>query len=141
MRYFKKACAIPVIFSTETPLYVLVKSTNGNWVFPKGSIKKKESCFQAAKREALEEAGCATFPHMHRGGLAEPVGSYTYKLNGKRKPTLVFAIFPYTMLETYLECETRERRVCTYKEARQLLGRRSVRRILKSLNKQLTKEK
>ncbi|KAM0677575.1 hypothetical protein BDAP_001902 [Binucleata daphniae] len=38
--------------------YVLVKSkTKNHFVFPKGKIKANEKPFEAAKREALEEAG------------------------------------------------------------------------------------
>lgn len=36
---------------------VLISNAKGNFIFPKGGVKKTETSFEAAKREALEEAG------------------------------------------------------------------------------------
>jgi 8-oxo-dGTP pyrophosphatase MutT (NUDIX family) len=36
---------------------LLVRSNGGGWIFPKGSIETAEKAWQAAQREAFEEAG------------------------------------------------------------------------------------
>ena len=37
--------------------YLLLKNKKGKWDFPKGKVKKKESIFNAGKRELFEETG------------------------------------------------------------------------------------
>lgn len=36
---------------------LLISNCKGHYIFPKGGVKKGEKSFEAAKREALEEAG------------------------------------------------------------------------------------
>ena len=130
MSYFKKACAVPITWDDNQWKFVLVKSINGNWIFPKGAIKKRETYYEACIREAQEEAGAVLILHGTR--IMEPIGSYVYKVNGKRKPVIVFALFFNKLLDKYLESDNRERKICTYKKARKLIKRKAMRRILKS---------
>ncbi len=36
---------------------LMVKSSKGRWIFPKGGVKEGETAFEAALRETLEESG------------------------------------------------------------------------------------
>lgn len=38
-------------------MYVIIKSTEGNYGFPKGHIENNESYYETAKREIMEEVG------------------------------------------------------------------------------------
>lgn len=46
-----------VIPITKERLLVFVSNLKGNYIFPKGKVKHKESFCSAAQREAYEEAG------------------------------------------------------------------------------------
>ena len=57
---------------------LLVSSKNGNrWTFPKGTIEPGETSFQAAAREAFEEAGV-------QGEIAPEVLGHYYYRKGRR---------------------------------------------------------
>lgn len=53
-----KAGCIPFKVTKKGKVKLLkVRGTRCGWVFPKGTVKRRESKKQAAKREAWEEAG------------------------------------------------------------------------------------
>ena len=137
MSHFKKSCAIPMYMTNDGWRFVLVKSTSGNWIFPKGSVKKQETLFEAAKREAYEESGACCFLHGVR--TVEPYGAYTYRVNGKPKCVAVFVIICHSMTDDYPEADKRERILVDCKEARRLIKREAVRRILKTIHKHTKK--
>ena len=73
MRPVPEAGAIAARLDGPEPLFLLVsaRKSQGNWIFPKGHLKKGETHEQAALRELLEEAGVT-------GSSAGVVGTSTY---------------------------------------------------------------
>ncbi len=49
-----KAGIIPIM---DGNMYLLISNSKGNYIFPKGGVKKNETNLQAAVREAYEESG------------------------------------------------------------------------------------
>lgn len=78
---------------------LMVKSKENNkLVFPKGSIKKRETIAEAAARELFEETGATIIGHIE-----EPLFVYTYI---KKKKKLNVIVVPAYAVETgvsYLE--------------------------------------
>jgi 8-oxo-dGTP pyrophosphatase MutT (NUDIX family) len=54
-----RAAAICYRPKGETIEFLLVRSHGGGWIFPKGHIEAGEKAWQAAEREAFEEAGAS----------------------------------------------------------------------------------
>lgn len=72
----KKAAAVCYRRIDASIEILLVKAHGGGWIFPKGSLEPGEEPWQAAQREALEEAGVTgevrherltTFLHFKQG--------------------------------------------------------------------------
>jgi 8-oxo-dGTP pyrophosphatase MutT (NUDIX family) len=70
-----RAAAVCYRYEEESLQFKLVRTKAGRWTFPKGHIEPGEAPWQAAQREALEEAGVrgrietelvAIFPHEKR---------------------------------------------------------------------------
>lgn len=64
----------------ERPQFLLVRTFDGKWTFPKGQIERGMSECEAAETEAFEEAG-ATGPVEH-----EPFTSYVYAKGNSGNP-------------------------------------------------------
>jgi 8-oxo-dGTP pyrophosphatase MutT (NUDIX family) len=55
--HFDRAAAVCYRRKGESIQLMLVQTRSGQWTFPKGRIEAGESPWEAARREALEEAG------------------------------------------------------------------------------------
>jgi len=135
---FKQACAIPVRFRSDGMWeFCLVRSTNkGKWVFPKGSRKKGELLPYTMLREMEEEAGLV--PNVAwKDSIDQPCGAYTYKKDKKEIGVLVYSVWSIKELDRWSESKTRERKWFTYKEAMNVINRKSLRKILKAYHKYL----
>ncbi|WP_420560617.1 NUDIX hydrolase [Tepidicaulis sp.] len=53
----RQAGAVPYAVREGHVLFLLITSSSGRWIFPKGHIEEGERSAQAASREAFEEAG------------------------------------------------------------------------------------
>ena len=135
---FKQICVIPVRYTEEDGWqYLMVKSTNkGTWIFPKGSIRKREKQRDAVQRELFEEAG-----GYSEGRLFDPVGAFTFVKDKKPVGVIVYALFPVYTSDTYPEEDIRERKWFSYKEAKRALKRKAMKKILKQLNKRIRQRK
>lgn len=119
-----QAGAIPFRESNGSREYLLVTSQRGNWIFPKGIVEPGMTPEETAALECQEEAGV-------RGSvLPELVGSY-----GDRKWKRDYQVLMYLMryeedADPWEEQSIRERCWCTYEEAKLLLKKAELRRIL-----------
>ena len=78
---FDQAAVVPV----RDGLVGLITSSNGKrWVVPKGQIDPGHTAREAASIEAWEEAGWLGFLEN------DPIGSYTYRKEGRERNVLVF---------------------------------------------------
>ena len=112
---------------------LLVKSSRGRWILPKGWPMDDCTDAQAAKREAFEEAG------VQKGPVNEtPVGTYlTQKRfdDGQVSPCLVtvYAIAVKSMTRTYPEAGFRRRRWMSTQKAIKKVGDPGLKTLLKAL--------
>ena len=105
--------------------YLLVTSRRtGRWIFPKGSAEEDEAPWQAALREAAEEAGVA--------GTAAPapLGRYrTLKVGSGEMSILSVELWPVEirhLAEDFPERAKRTRRLVGIDEARALLAQQDM---------------
>lgn len=107
------AGAIPYRVSDRNELEILLitSRTNGNWLIPKGHIKKGESAIHTAARECEEEAGVT--------GLVKPtpMGAYYYERKGAQHEVMGYPMLVQDELPEWPEKEERERRWFAIKEA------------------------
>lgn len=84
---------------------LMVHSTENNvLVFPKGTIKKKETIFEAASRELYEESGCKIIGHIE-----EPQCFYTYIRKKKQRNVIVVPAFVVDLGKGYPEEDDRDK--------------------------------
>lgn len=77
------AAALPYRRQGDCYQILLVRSTSGRWIIPKGRCEPGESTFEAASREAWEEAGV-------RGEIAElPYAVFEHNAGGNGQQVLV----------------------------------------------------
>jgi 8-oxo-dGTP pyrophosphatase MutT (NUDIX family) len=112
---------------------LLVKSSAGRWIPPKGRAKPKDSPFTAAARETFEEAGAS-------GKLRKkPVASYRAKKKdgkGSRKPkVLLFPLKVSRAARNWPEKRTRVRRWFSLKEARSAVSNHALKSQLADLDR------
>jgi 8-oxo-dGTP pyrophosphatase MutT (NUDIX family) len=94
----------------EGPEVLLVKSSRGRWIIPKGWPMDGHTDAETAKIEAWEEAG------VHKGTVSKvPVGGYMTEKrfeDGNRVPchVVVYRIDVTKMTDTYPEAALRKRR-------------------------------
>jgi 8-oxo-dGTP pyrophosphatase MutT (NUDIX family) len=78
---YRQVAAVCYRRSHKGPVFLLVRTLDGKWTFPKGQIDIGMSEFEAAENEAYEEAG-VTGSIEH-----EPFASYRYVKNGASSPS------------------------------------------------------
>jgi 8-oxo-dGTP pyrophosphatase MutT (NUDIX family) len=72
------AAAIPYRWNEGNLEFLLVRTKAGRWIFPKGGLESGESTWQAAAREALEEAGVLGTVDEHA------LGTFPYEKKSQR---------------------------------------------------------
>ncbi|MDX8348167.1 NUDIX hydrolase [Cognatiyoonia sp. IB215446] len=112
---------------------LLVQSSRGRWILPKGWPMDGRTDAEAAKLEAWEEAGVA------KGSVGKaPIARFMTKKrfeDGTTAPCLVtvYPIAVTTMTKTYPEAELRRRRWVSVKKAIKLVSEEGLRDILRAL--------
>lgn len=113
--------AIPyTIVDGQVVFLIITSRRTGRWIFPKGSKIDGMTNWDAARKEALEEAGV-------EGDIArEPVGRYrTIKKRSLARSVIDVELYPLrvtTQLPTWQEQESRHRHWVLLPEARRLLS-------------------
>ena len=113
----------------EAREYLLVTSRRtGRWIFPKGSAERGEAPWEAALREAHEEAGIEGEP------CARPLGRYhSLKISPEAVRRLTVELWPVEirgLADKYPEAGRRTRRLVGIGEARRLLAQEDMRALL-----------
>lgn len=109
----------------ETRVLLLTSRETGRWVIPKGWPIKRLKPWEAAAREAYEEAGIL-------GTVGrDPLGTYLYdkRLNDGRSVAVAVTVFPMTVrrqLEDWPERLERQSRWVTPGEAAKLVEERGL---------------
>jgi len=130
--YIAQAAAIPFRTNAETgrPEVLLIRRTdkeNGKWGIPKGLVDPGFNHSEAARQEALEEAGVT-------GRLSEePLGSFTYEKFGGVCRVQVYAMKVTQVREHWEEEGMRERKWFDIKRAAAVVGRESIAALIREL--------
>lgn len=109
---------------------LLVRSSRGRWILPKGWPEDDHTDAQAAKMEAWEEAGVA------KGSVSKsPIGSYLAKKRFDDGSDVTCLVSVYTiavteMTDDYPEASIREKRWVSPKKARKLVSEAGLKEIL-----------
>lgn len=126
-----QVAALPWRKQNETIEVLLVTSrTTRRWVIPKGGVMAHLVDMNAARQEALEEAGITG--RMRR----KPIGTYTYlktALNGAAAPhaVKVFALEVQQELRNWPEMSQRKRKWFALEEALKRIGERDLCKIIR----------
>lgn len=129
-----QAGAVPFRERDGQRQYLLVTSQRGNWIFPKGIVEPGETPEETALKEAREEAG------IHGMILPEPVASYD---DHKWRAECVVQLYLLRYAEdcrSWEEKHLRERRWCSYEDARGLIKKPKIRSALKKARERLDGE-
>lgn len=132
MKHMRQAGAIPFRRRGEDDLeFLIITSLKGNWIFPKGIVEPGETAEETAAKECLEEAGV-------RGRLLQPpVGTYQDQKWNRECSVELYLLEVDEHVEPWDERLVRERRWCTYREAKQRLKKRRVRELLRQARDRL----
>lgn len=97
--------ALPFHWDSNGKLRVLMVTSRdtGRWVMPKGWLMDGKKPWQAAKIEALEEAGATGFISN------KSIGQYTYVKRLTEKKSLPCCVTVYPMIVTKLKRDWKER--------------------------------
>ena len=107
----------------ELEFCLITSRRTGRWGFPKGTIERGESIEQAALKEALEEAGL-------RGEIIDGLGHYAYAKNGRSLDVGVLLMEVSSVCDDWKESRQRRRVWARTADARELLCRSHLRRLL-----------
>jgi 8-oxo-dGTP pyrophosphatase MutT (NUDIX family) len=111
----RQAGAVPYRRMDHGVEFCLITSTEGRWIFPKGTVKAGKNYWKTAIREAVEEAGL-------RGNLlCQPLGSYEMVKDEKIYSLVLFLMEVTRCEQLWEEADFRRRRWATRDEARRLL--------------------
>ena len=110
-----QAGVVPYRRTTREVEFCLITSTEGRWIFPKGTVKAGSNYWKTAIREAFQEAGL-------RGNLlSRPLGSCEMVKDEKIYTLILFLMEVTRCEELWEEAYFRRRRWATEDEVRQLL--------------------
>jgi 8-oxo-dGTP pyrophosphatase MutT (NUDIX family) len=126
-----QAGAIPFRFRPDGELQVLlVTSRAGLWIIPKGHVEAGQSLDEAARVEAMEEAGVAgQIAH------AEPIGRYDYEKYDTAYRVVIFALRVTRVMEQWPEKAVRQREWMSLDEAIRRVPYPALRDALESLDR------
>lgn len=113
----RTCCALPYRIRSPHVEVLLVTTSAGRWVLPKGRMLPSEAPFEAAAREAWEEAGV-------RGKIDElPYGGFDHIRNGTTEHILVYPLAVVDEAARWPESSWRQRRWATAAEVANLVDR------------------
>lgn len=122
--------AVPFLMMNEQRHYVLITTrSTGRWIFPKGGLEPKKSDREMALIEAEEEAGVT-------GAIAGEAVPTWYWKEYQRYRITYFPMGVENLMMKWGEAKQRQRRVCTYEEARELLSDPALLRCLDQVEEQ-----
>lgn len=132
----KQIAALPVHWDKTGKLRVLMVTSRdtGRWIMPKGWLMDGKKPWQAAKIEALEEAGAT-------GWISDqPIGTYGYKkrLDSGRKIPCEVTVYPMMVAKLkrrWKERKERKRHWFSLKKAARLVDEKDLAKLLKDLAK------
>jgi 8-oxo-dGTP pyrophosphatase MutT (NUDIX family) len=135
-----QAAALPFRRAENLEILLVSSLDTGRWIVPKGWPMKGRSNFEAARREAFEEAGV-------KGDIASsPAGSFHY--NKRRRNGAVWRcmveVFPLevkSQSRTWPEKRARKTRWCRWSEAAELVDDEGLGEIIRSFAMQGADEK
>ena len=129
-----QASVVPFRRIAGEPEFCLITSRRtGRWGFPKGTIERGESLEQAALKEALEEAGLL-------GEILGGLGHYSYAKNGRMLDVGVLLMEVTVVRDNWKEANQRQRRLARAEEARPLLCRPHLGRLLAAALERLERD-
>lgn len=103
-RSVQQVAALPFVMAAEEPLILLITSRrSGKWGLPKGWPGGSRSLIEAARQEALEEAGLEGLLH------SAPVGSYSYTKNMRQGYPVPCEVFVFPLAVTFQRLSWPER--------------------------------
>lgn len=120
---FQQACVVPYRRQNNQITFCLITSrSRGDWIFPKGNIDGDETPQEAARKEALEEAGL-------EGEIVTDLGKFTYTKRGFALLTSLQLMKVSHCKETWQE-QDRQRCWVSSTQAQKLIERNEMRTAL-----------
>jgi 8-oxo-dGTP pyrophosphatase MutT (NUDIX family) len=124
-------------FDGKLEILLVTSRTTGRWLIPKGGVMAQFVDVNAARQEALEEAGVVG--RMRR----KSIGTYTYRKTDAGAPAQlckvkVFALEVEDELRHWQEMRQRQRRWFNVEKAVQRVEERQLRTIIRSFAKSVT---
>lgn len=127
-----QAAVIPVRMRDGAIDVALITSIRKRrWIVPKGAARPGEALWDAAAREAEEEAGLLGLVR------SDPVGSYSFRRDGIRCEVMVYVMDVTRVATRWAEETQRERAWFALEEAVLKVRRRGLRQILVALRAQV----
>jgi phosphohistidine phosphatase len=121
-----QASAVPFRRRAGKPEFLLITNRKGNWIFPKGIIDPGETAEETALKEANEEAGI-------RGRIVGgPIASYSYEKWESLCKVTVFLLEVEGQEQDWLEGGERQRAWFDADDARIMLTKKKLVRVLDS---------
>jgi phosphohistidine phosphatase len=130
-----QACAVPYRTTEDGGIEfcLITSSGRGDWIFPKGIIDPGETPKQTAAKEAWEEAG------LHGKIEGKPVGEYGYGKWGASLQVTAYLMRVAVEEDHWEEADFRKRCWCAPKEARKLISRTKLLKLLEAAVARLEK--
>jgi 8-oxo-dGTP pyrophosphatase MutT (NUDIX family) len=118
INFYEQSGAVPYFIRDHIIHYVLITSSGGKWIFPKGVKEPDMNPWDSALKEAEEEAGV-------RGTIfSQEISSYTYKKWGGVCKVRMYLLTVTAILDSWEEDFMRERRICIFEQAKQIIQKR-----------------
>ena len=121
----KQYGAIPFMRSRGAIRVVLVTSSRGCWIFPKGNLEEAHGTCGTAQLEAFEEAGVKGIVYPHQICRTNII-----LRSGKRARMALFPLEVVAVFDQWPESDRRHRRIVWVAEARQLIESEGLKRCL-----------
>lgn len=117
-RIYKQSGVVPYFIEQNEINYVLITSMGGNWIFPKGLIEPDMEPWESALQEAEEESGVTGDVVPHK------IASYEYEKWGGLCRIDMYLLKVTEIYDTWDEDMYRERKICSFEEARNIIHKR-----------------